>query len=165
MTAHVHAPDSRALNTRFRSYRALIVALLMLAIGFNAALFWRYSQPPKVEPAAASVAIEAMRAVGATTVCAGEAVSYEYTLRTIAPVVIDKSTSTLRTGPDIAYYGGDVTREVFPDAMTITHRESWVVPDTASAGNYVRLVAVTVPSRVMQPAFGALVFRVEDCAK
>lgn len=163
MTAHVPAPDYHVIDTRFRAYRALIVGLLLLAIGFNAALFWRYSQPARPVAVAAVVAVEDVRATGATRICQGDALIYEYTLRAFAPVVVDKSTSTLRTGPDVAYYGGVVVREVFPEAMTIVHREEWIAPDTAKPGNYVRLVAVTVPSRVMQPAFGALVFEVEDC--
>lgn len=162
MNAHTTtAPDYKAINARFTTYRRLILLLLIAGIVFNAALFWLYSQPR--EPVAALVKVEDMQATGETLLCPGETLSYQYVLRARAATVVEESVATLHLGSEVVHYGGAVVREAFPAAMALVHREEWQVPDDARLGDYVRLVAVTAPSRVMEPAFGMLAFKVEAC--
>jgi len=111
------------------------------------------------------VTVAAMNADGPVLLCPGDTLRYAYTLQALDQAVVEVSTTTLRTTPEVEQYGGDVDRDAFPGAMTMIHKDTWLVPAGALPGDYVRLVSVTAPGRVMQPAFGTLAFKVEDCAQ
>lgn len=157
------APDYTDIDARFTAHRRLILLLLAVGVAVNAMLFWRVFQPRA--PLSPLVTVEEIRADGPTQLCPGDALAYHYSLRAKEAVVVEVSTTTLRTAPEVDHFGGVVEREVFPGPLALRHGEQWVVPDGALPGDYVRLVAVTVPSRVMQPAFGTLAFRVEECSE
>lgn len=140
--------------------RRLIVFAAALAFVVNAVFFWFVLQPHTVPPL---VNVVDLQAVGPVSLCAGDVLSYRYTLQARVAAIIEVSTTTLRTGPEVVHYGGMVVREAFPEALSLVRNEVWGIPPDAPPGSYVRLVAVTTPGRVTQPAFGTLAFKVEEC--
>lgn len=140
--------------------RRLIVFAAALAFVVNAVFFWFVLQPHTVPPL---VNVVDLQAVGPVSLCAGDVLSYRYTLQAREAAIVEVSTATLRTAPDVAQYGGVVEREGFPMQISLVRNEAWGIPPDAAPGSYVRLVAVTTPGRVTQPAFGTLAFKVEVC--
>lgn len=141
--------------------RRYIVYAALLAFVVNAAFFWFVFQRPAPSPL---VTVNNMHSDGPAVLCSGDTLGYGYSLSARERAVVEVSTTTLRTTPEVVQYGGDVAHDGFPAAMTVAYTQTWTVPADALPGDYVRLVAVTAPGRVMQPAFGTLAFKVTACA-
>jgi hypothetical protein len=150
-----------AIEARFARHRRLILLLLAIGVSINALLFWGALRPRQALPPL--VTVEQMQTTGPVDLCPGESLAYRYVLRARGAAVVEESSTTLRTSPSVANYGGVVGREAFPDALSMERVGTWPVPEDAPPGNYVRLVTITAPGRVMQPAFGTLAFKVKEC--
>lgn len=149
------------IDGRFSRHRRLILLLLGMGIVFNGIIFW--ALPRSNPPARPLVRVSDVRPTGSVMLCQGDPLTYTFTLTASEAAVVEASTTTLRTSPDVEMYGGDVEREVFPAALTVAHPGEWIAPVDAPPGEYVRLVAVTTPGRITEPTFATLAFTVEAC--
>lgn len=161
------------VDQKFRSYRRSFIALVIIMLVLNSALYWLYLNP---RASRSLLTISDIRVIGPTDLCPGEFLVFSFDMIVEAEGVYELDMSVFRTSPPptIAVFSERKTFVIgSPRAFTVTRH--WQIPDAYVdedtdesvqfvAGSYERDIAVSTTSRNTFPSTRILPFTIrEDC--